>query len=60
MIFVRLNKPSFASTGNELFSTGTLKPERILILNLEELQETLTSSVSSLLLETNYIDVVRL
>ena len=45
--------------GNELFSTATLKPERILILILEELDEPLTDPLSSLLIETNYIDLVR-
>ena len=45
--------------GNELFSTATLKPERILILILEELDESLTDPLSSLLIETNYIDLVR-
>ena len=44
--------------GNELFSTATLKPERILILILEELQTPLSDPVSSLLIETNYMDLV--
>lgn len=45
-------------SGNELFSTATLKPERILILILEELQTPLSDPVSSLLIETNYMDLV--
>ena len=43
-----------------MFSTATLKPERVLILILEELQEPLTDPVSSLLIETNFIDLVDL
>lgn len=45
-------------SGNELFFTATLKPERILILILEELQTPLSDPVSSLLIETNYMDLV--
>ena len=45
-------------SGNELFSTATFKPERILVLVLEELQEPLTNPLSSLLIETIYIDLV--
>ena len=45
-------------SGNELFSTATFKPERILVLVLEELQEPLTNPLSSLLIETIYIDRV--
>ena len=43
-----------------MFSTATLKPERVLILILEELQEPLTDPVSTLLIETNFIDLVDL
>ena len=43
-----------------MFSTATLIPERVLILILEELQEPLTDPVSSLLIETNFIDLVDL
>ena len=53
------NKSDNLIAGNELFSTATLKPEHILILILEELDEPLTHPLSSLLIETNYIDLVR-
>ena len=56
--FIYSEFENFTSTGTELFSTGTLKPERFMILILEELEEPLVETVSSLLIETNYIDVV--
>ena len=58
--FIYSEFENFTSTGSELFFTGTLKPERFLILILEELEQPLVDTVSSLLIETNYIEVVSL
>ena len=58
--FIYSESENFTSTGSELFFTGTLKPERFLILILEELEQPLVDTVSSLLIETNYIEVVNL
>ena len=44
--------------GSQLFSSGSLKPERILILVLEKLQEPLTGPVSTLLEEAVFINLV--
>ena len=51
--FIYSEFENFTSTGSELFSTGTLKPERFLILILEELEQVLVDIVSSLLIASH-------